>query len=221
MLIIMSVAFLQHRSYLSWSDMPYNFCDKDPSQSFIADFQRINELNVEQYDQLLEEVFGFLSSRETAEQFTQNLHEYAERIGINGDSFKDSTKSLIVVIHSMIKRKMSMQQIEADFQALKVEESLIKRFREKWGANFTGLQSSLLKSKFQGKRLVGLDWKLGVTAASSELKQVGSCFIQMKLMTGDRRQQKTSVIEMSVASFYDLMHETEKARMSLESATLH
>lgn len=198
--------------------MPYNFCEQDLPQGFIEDFQRINELNVEQCDHLLDVVFGFLSRRETAEQLVQNLHEYAENYGMKEDSIKDTTRSLIVVINSMVKKELSMQQIEADLRMLTMAESVIKQFCKKWCTNITGLQSSLLKSKLQGRRLVDMDWKFGVTAASSELQQVGSCFIQMKLATGTR-QGTSSVIEMNVAGFYDLMHEVEKAKISLESAT--
>lgn len=79
----------------------------------------------------------------------------------------------------MVKKNLSTTQINSDLTKLKINESHIQMFCQKWESNITGLYSALLTSNQRGCKLVNMDWKFGVTASSSEFQQVGNCFLQV------------------------------------------
>ena len=61
-------------------------------------------------------------------------------------------------------------------------------------------------------RLTDLQWSFGVSASSSEHAAVGATFVQLMLKT----QQQNTHCEMSLANFYDFIHELESAKAQLE-----
>jgi hypothetical protein len=61
--------------------------------------------------------------------------------------------------------------------------------------------------------LIDMDWRFGVSIGSSELKQVGSTFLQLKFVTGDQ----SKFIELDLNQFYQFLHEMEKAKVLLDS----
>jgi len=65
-------------------------------------------------------------------------------------------------------------------------------------------------------RLVGLDWKFGVTASSSELQAVGSSFLQVRLSLDKGGPAPEEVVmEMTLPQFYEMMHQLEMAQAAL------
>lgn len=65
-------------------------------------------------------------------------------------------------------------------------------------------------------RVVDVDWKFGVTAASSEKSQVGKTFLQLKITVDTGNGLKNIHMEMSLSQFYAFLHELEKAKTSLQ-----
>ncbi|XP_012258127.2 COMM domain-containing protein 7-like [Athalia rosae] len=65
--------------------------------------------------------------------------------------------------------------------------------------------------------ILDVDWKFGVTAASSESDRLGKTFLQLKLLV-DEGNGKTSNIftEMNLVQFYKFLHDLEKAKSNLE-----
>ena len=75
-----------------------------------------------------------------------------------------------------------------------------------------------MKSTLSVNHLKDLDWRFGVTAASSEVNEVGVTFIQLCLTLdkeGKDKEEKTYV-ELSLKQFYDLLHQLEKAKTSMD-----
>ncbi|KAJ9586030.1 hypothetical protein L9F63_020327 [Diploptera punctata] len=64
--------------------------------------------------------------------------------------------------------------------------------------------------------VVDIEWKLGVTAASSKERQAGTTYLHFKLvLDAGGGSLKTVYMEMSLAQFYAFLHELEKAKSSL------
>lgn len=70
-------------------------------------------------------------------------------------------------------------------------------------------------------KVVDVDWKFGVTAASSEKNQVGKTFLQMKITVDSGNGLKNIHMEMSLPQFYAFLHELEKAATSLQYAAVN
>nr|CAD7576382.1 unnamed protein product [Timema californicum] len=66
-------------------------------------------------------------------------------------------------------------------------------------------------------KVVDVDWKFGVTAASSEDNQLGTTYLHIKFMveSGDGKVENV-FMEMTLAQFYDFLHQLEKAKEMAE-----
>ena len=66
-------------------------------------------------------------------------------------------------------------------------------------------------------QLVDMEWKFGVTAGTSDMKQAGHSFLQLKLVINKGNNETEDVcMELTLPQFYSFLHETEKAKSSLE-----
>ncbi|XP_053546050.1 microtubule-associated protein RP/EB family member 1 isoform X2 [Bombina bombina] len=71
----------------------------------------------------------------------------------------------------------------------------------------------------QINQLLDMEWKFGVTAASSELEKAGSIFLQMKMVIKKDHRPETVYVELTLPQFYNFLHEMERAKSSLEYFT--
>jgi len=62
-------------------------------------------------------------------------------------------------------------------------------------------------------QVVDMEWSFGVTAANSEVAQVGNTFVHLKLMI-DKGDGKVEAVpmELSVEQFYQFIQDMEKAK---------
>lgn len=66
-------------------------------------------------------------------------------------------------------------------------------------------------------RIVDMEWKFGVTAATSNNENIGESFIQLKLVVDKgNKELETVFMEMTLPKFYALLHDLEKAKASME-----
>ena len=87
---------------------------------------------------------------------------------------------------------------------------------EVWKEKFS-LLSRVVGEIFGTNQLVDMEWKFGVTAATSEKNVMGQSFLQLKLVLDKGNKQTESVnMELTLPQFYSFLHEMEKARSSFE-----
>ena len=87
---------------------------------------------------------------------------------------------------------------------------------ELWKTNLIGLSRSVMAQTFMVNPLVDMEWKFGVTAASSDMKVVGNSFLQLKLVVNKGGKKEDLYMELTLPQFYSFLHEMEKARTALE-----
>ncbi|QDZ26110.1 hypothetical protein HOP50_20g86770 [Chloropicon primus] len=69
--------------------------------------------------------------------------------------------------------------------------------------------------------LVDFEWRFGVTASTSEVKQVGRTFVHLKLIFNkDEGKPVVKTIELSIQQFYTLLSQLEQAQVQLEDMLL-
>jgi hypothetical protein len=71
--------------------------------------------------------------------------------------------------------------VREDLLALGVNEEKAGALATQWDGERTGLTRAALEAGVGVNALTDLDWRFGVTAASSELSAVGSAFLQLRL----------------------------------------
>ena len=88
---------------------------------------------------------------------------------------------------------------------------------EQWKEKFATICRSIVGQVFTINQLVDMEWKFGVTAATSDMTQVGHSFLQFKLVINKGNDDIENVhMELSLPQFYSFMHEMEKAKAGLE-----
>jgi len=78
------------------------------------------------------------------------------------------------------------------------------------------MSTESLKQTLSMNQLVDMEWKFGVTAASSETNKVSNSFLQLKLVVNKGNVRENVYMELTLPQFYSFLHEMEKARASLE-----
>jgi len=71
-------------------------------------------------------------------------------------------------------------------------------------------------------QLSDISWKFGVSAASSEQKTMGSCFLQFSITTqqqADGKGKKTTVMELSLPQFYAFLQQMQLAHRQVQNLT--
>ncbi len=81
-----------------------------------------------------------------------------------------------------------------------------------WEASCGSIASASVRTTVMANELVDMEWKFGVTAASSELAQVGSTFLQLKLVVDKGGAREQVFVELTLPQFYDFLADMEKAK---------
>merc|ERR550519_1157684 len=93
-------------------------------------------------------------------------------------------------------------------------------FTQLYETRLPELRNAAIESTLAVNQLVDLQWKFGVTAASSDINLVGNTFLQMKwTIKNDVGKLETLCMELSLPQFYKFLHEMEKAKTSMDMLT--
>ncbi|XP_071960659.1 COMM domain-containing protein 7-like [Antedon mediterranea] len=194
----------------------FHFTTETPADSMFTDIQTFNKFEDEKFSQIVSIVFSFLLEPSKSSRFLNQLEEFAETHGINATGLKNVTKSMLTVPYSAVKRNMNSAQLQQDMMHLGLSEDKANYFSKQWHENIVGLSKTAVGQTLTVNQLVDMDWKFGVTAASSELKKVGNTFLQLKLVVNKGNKMENVYMELTVPQFYSFLHEMEKAKASLE-----
>ncbi|XP_033113796.1 COMM domain-containing protein 7-like [Anneissia japonica] len=194
----------------------FHFSAETPPDSMFSDIQTFNKFGDEQFSQLISIVFAFLLEPSKSSRFLGQLEEFAEEQGVNATGLKNVIKSILTIPYSAVKRNMTSAQLQEDLLHLGLSEDKSAYFSKQWHHNIVGLSKTAVGQTLMVNQLVDMDWKFGVTAASSELKKVGNTFLQLKLVVNKGNKTENVYMELTVPQFYSFLHEMERAKASLE-----
>lgn len=194
----------------------FHFCTETPPDSVFSDIQALNKFQNEQFVQLTQYVFEFLTEPSKSSRLMSQLDDFATENNVGAGALKNVFKSLLSVPNSALKKSLSQSQIREDLVNLGLSESKADYFAEQWKTNLGALSRSALGQTLMVNQLVDMEWKFGVTAASSELDKVGNTFLQLKLVINTGNGTTNSYMELTLPQFYSFLHEMEKAKASLE-----
>uniref|UniRef100_A0A8C5PUU1 COMM domain containing 7 n=1 Tax=Leptobrachium leishanense TaxID=445787 RepID=A0A8C5PUU1_9ANUR len=187
--------------------------------SLPPDMQNLRQLSGEQVSRFCKVVFSFLKEQEEAEHFSSQLNEFAKDNGIGLGPLKSIVKSVLLVLNGALKRSVSAEQLRADFLALGLDEDRAGRFADEWSCDASALTQLKVGRTLSINQLVDMEWKFGVTAASSELEKAGSIFLQLKMVVKKGHRTEPVYVELTLPQFYSFLHEMERAKCSLECFT--
>ncbi|XP_061187683.1 COMM domain-containing protein 7-like [Saccostrea echinata] len=194
----------------------FHFSRETPPESIFTDFQTLNKFQNKQFKQLLEYGFEFLADPGKSSRLMEQLEVFAEENGVNVTGLKNIFKSLLSFSNSALKKSLSASQLKEDLTNLGLAEDKSEYFSQQWTSNLAALSKSALGQTLMVNQLVDMEWKFGVTAASSEVDKVGNTFLQVKLVINTGNGIKNTYMELTLPQFYSFLHEMEKAKASLE-----
>ncbi|KAL3851798.1 hypothetical protein ACJMK2_015506 [Sinanodonta woodiana] len=194
----------------------FHFSKETPPDSMFSDIQALNKFKDEQFLQLLEFVFSFLTESSKSTRLMSQLEDFAANHGVAVGPLKNVFKSLLAIPNSALKKSLGPSQVKEDFLNLGLSEEKSELFAQQWKINFLTLSRSAISQMLMVNQLVDMEWKFGVTAASSELDKVGNTFLQLKLVINTGNGTSNIYMELTLPQFYSFLHEMEKAKASLE-----
>ncbi|XP_078595951.1 COMM domain-containing protein 7-like [Branchiostoma floridae x Branchiostoma japonicum] len=197
----------------------YHFTQEAPSDTLLSDVQTLNKFQDEQFSQLISIVFSFLVEPGKSARMLQQLDEFAEHHGISAGPLKNVVKSLLSVLNGALRRNLTPALLKEDLTNLGVTEERASYLESQWKSNLAALSRMAMGQTLMVNQLVDMEWKFGVTAASSEVQKVGNTFLQLKLVVNKGDRTENVYMELTLPQFYSFLHEMEKAKSSLEYFT--
>ncbi|KAJ8301917.1 hypothetical protein KUTeg_020904 [Tegillarca granosa] len=160
----------------------FHFSKETPPDTMFSDIQTLNKFQNKQFQQLTEYALEFLAEPGKSVRLMGQLEEFAEENGVGSTALKNVFKSLISIPNSAVKKSLSPAQLTEDLVNLGLSNEKASYFSEQWKNSLSALSRSALGQTLMVNQLVDMEWKFGVTAASSELDKVGNTFLQLKLV---------------------------------------
>ncbi|XP_022107826.1 COMM domain-containing protein 7-like [Acanthaster planci] len=194
----------------------FHFAAETPPDSMFSEIQTLNKFNEEQFSEIVSIVIAFLLEPDKSNQLISQLDDFARDQGVSVAPLRNIVRSLITILNNAVRRNMTPTQLEEDLVSLGLSEERATHLANQWKSNLIGLSRTAVGQTLMINQLVDMEWKFGVTAASSELQQVGSTFLQMKLVVNKGNKTENVYMELSLPQFYSFLHEMEKAKLSLE-----
>ncbi|KAM9296980.1 COMM domain-containing protein 7 [Gastrophryne carolinensis] len=187
--------------------------------SVTADMQNLRQLSGEQASGLCSIIFSFLKEQKEVDQFSVQLEDFARDNGVSLGPLKNIMRSLLLVLNGALKKNLKQEELRADLLMLGLDEEKAGYFADQWSRDAAVLTRLAVGRTLSINQLVDMEWKFGVTAASSELEKAGSIFLQLKMVVKKGNKLEPVFVELTLPQFYSFLHEMERAKSSLECFT--
>lgn len=194
--------------------------DRDKSalpQHIYTDLQSLAPLQDTQFEELVDILLRFLS-QEGVDLATE-VAAFSQQYGVPLVGLKKAISSTIYVFQSAIRANLNGALLQEDLVGLGLPEDKATVVGQKWRQKMVALSLHVMSSGVVVNQLVDLQWRFGVTAATSELAKAGTSYLQLKLVldTGTPGQPPAvHHLELTLAQFYAFLHAMQKARATLD-----
>lgn len=201
----------------------YHFAAVDDlPQEFLNDLSLAQHMPLEVFKQIVQASRQILTGETeltTVELLEEALTPLAETAQVSTQQLCNVVRSLSMLLQSSIKRNLKIETLMEDCDTLGLDEGRVKYIGGTFKKYFTAISRGVLSQTLSVNPLKDLDWRFGVTASSSEVKEVGRTYLQLKL-TLDRGDGLRDVfVELTLQQFYDLLHQLESAKQTLDFFT--
>ena len=195
---------------------------EDLPQEFLNDIQLAQTIPVDVFKQIVQATRQILTGETeltTIELLTEALAPLAETAETSTLQLSNVVRSLSMLMQGAIKRNIKIEVLMEDCSNLGFDDDRVRYIAGTWKKYFVAISRGVFSQTLSVNPLKDLDWRFGVTAASSEIKEVGATYLQLKL-TLDRGDGLRDVfVELTLPQFYDLLHQLESAKQTLDFFT--
>eukprot|EP01132_Coremiostelium_polycephalum_P010083 gene10083-12368_t len=189
---------------------------ESPDQQLINEIGALSNLDDEQQQQLLDIIFSFLLIQKS-QDLISDLSDYSSKHGVNENSLKNIVRGVIIFLKGAVKYNLTPAYVKEDLINFRLSEEQAESVSQKYKSHYIGLSRSFVGNTLHINQVLDMQWRFGVTTASSESTKSGSTFLQLKLVLDKGNDSKEDVhMELTLEQFYQFLKEMEKAKASLE-----
>ncbi|XP_065196771.1 COMM domain-containing protein 7-like [Sycon ciliatum] len=196
--------------------MSYHFTSEPVEDQIVTDTTNLNRFEDEAFQQLMTLIFEFLVDPQQASQLITQLESFAAEQGVGAGALKNVVRSVVFVFKCALKKSVTPAHLRSDLALLGLSGEKADHIAELWKSNLVGLSRTAVSQTLNVNQLVDMEWRFGVTAGSSDLRKVGSTFLQVKLVVDRGTNTENIFMELTLPQFYNFLHEMEKARATLD-----
>lgn len=180
------------------SEPRFHYSSTPPSPQFIADLQLLSSLDSDAFAALGEVVLSFLRHSADQEDVLQQFQQKYPQMKSKAKSVLTSLLHFFSLsIQSFgaqhVSTHQQQQNVIADLTRLGLSQDKAELLAGKFLADLTQFYDAAIDKTLHVNQLFDIQWKFGVTAASSEVNQMGACFLQLQ-MTVEKGQGKENVL---------------------------
>uniref|UniRef100_A0A7S2DBL4 COMM domain-containing protein n=1 Tax=Octactis speculum TaxID=3111310 RepID=A0A7S2DBL4_9STRA len=195
----------------------YNFC----ASSEIEPQIQSDLLNANSFDQIkFQEVVNLvldLIVDPNGSAFQERLGLFAQENSVDVPVLRNVVRGLIILFRGASKQNLLPSQLTSDCVKLNLKQECVTAITNSWQIRHAALASVQMTKTLAANQLVDMEWKFGVTAASSEIAQIGSTFLHMKLVIDRGNGSREDVfMELSLPQFYEFMADMEKVKSYMD-----
>ncbi|XP_062522679.1 COMM domain-containing protein 7-like [Corticium candelabrum] len=196
--------------------MALHFTAESVDDQMYTDFGNLSRLSYEPFAQLTAIVFGFLTEPHQSARLLSQLETFASELGVNPGALRNILQSLLTFFKAALKKNLSPTFVKEDLEQLGLAAEKATHIGSEWKSHLMALSRATLGQTLTVNRLVDMDWRFGVTAASSDVKKAGTTFLQVKFTLDRGTETEDVFMELTLQQFYQFLHEMEKAKTSLD-----
>lgn len=176
------------------------------------DLKPLNAFDPSDLDALATVVLDHLSTPQT---LIAAVTDFAQVRDVKKSLLEKGVRGLVALLQAAGHHDKSAADVKSDAALLGLDDAHASAL----GRAFDSFALRDLFSDTTMRQLVDLEWKFGVTCASSESdKPVGKTFLQLKLLLDNKNGQVESVyLELTLPQFYDFLAHMEKAKRAMDS----
>jgi len=189
--------------------------NEQPQPQLYTDVQNLNAFGNEQLTEFTKITLSFLAQQEDSRS---RMEAFAAAQGVNLRALENTVQGILYFFSEALKRSLKQDDVKSDLEKLGLESARAELLAQSYQREFATLSSTLVSSTFKVNQLVDMEWKFGVTAGTSELSEVGTCFLQVKLVLNRNGKKENVLFEMSLPQFYSFLANMQKAALAIDQA---
>jgi len=109
------------------------------------------------------------------------------------------------------------QHVRADLLSLGLDAERADLLASHCLSSLSEVSSRALAKTLSVAQLVDINWKFGVSAASSEQDKMGSCFLQLRLTIDRGTGNENVLMELSLPQFYQFLQQMQLANRQMQN----
>jgi hypothetical protein len=187
--------------------------DDTPQQQLFTDVQNLNSFPEDRFSAFLKIAFAFIALKEDSQDM---LDKFCQDHKVSPKSTGALMQSMLYFLSECLKLSLKPEDVKKDLIALGLSDTHTALAVKIYQQEFANLSGALIDNTFKVNRLMNIEWKFGVTAATSELAEVGTCFLQLKLALDKNGTVENVVFELSLPQFYAFVSSMQQAAAEIQ-----